>query len=214
MKKINKLAEPKSLITYRQLPDARYDGPKFTPVKQDIRERLLKEQGHLCAYCMARIKINDMKVEHFSCRDKHPALQLTYSNLLGCCKGNEGQSRNQQTCDTRKGNNCLQYSPSILSHKIESRFSYTPRGKLFSSDLTFDQQINNVLNLNYTRLVDNRLAALDGALRELNRRPGTRTKAEIQRLINKYSAKDTQDRFKSYYGFVLSELVKRHRRAP
>ena len=55
MRKIVKGLRPYELAHYISRPDAVYDGPHFTGVKEKIRISLLAEQGHLCAYCMQRI---------------------------------------------------------------------------------------------------------------------------------------------------------------
>ena len=50
---INKKQEPKSLLKYRvnkrNLADITYDNFRD---KDDVRDALLAEQGHICAYCM------------------------------------------------------------------------------------------------------------------------------------------------------------------
>ena len=38
--------------------------------RTELKESLLKEQGYLCAYCMARIDKDHMKVEHFKPRSR------------------------------------------------------------------------------------------------------------------------------------------------
>ena len=42
------------LIAYKQLPNATYE-EMSSELKKIILDSLLKEQGHLCAYCMRRI---------------------------------------------------------------------------------------------------------------------------------------------------------------
>ena len=56
---IRKGSEPDSLIKYRKEKFAYYDGYEK---KDDIRKKLLEEQGYLCAYCMRRINIKNMKI--------------------------------------------------------------------------------------------------------------------------------------------------------
>ncbi|NBH33059.1 hypothetical protein D3Z58_05740 [Clostridiaceae bacterium] len=51
---IKKNAEPAKLLQYRHQPNGRFDDMD-ADVKEQLRESLLKEQGHLCAYCMRRI---------------------------------------------------------------------------------------------------------------------------------------------------------------
>ena len=213
MKKINKLSELKSLTAYRRLPDSCYDGPNFGDIKDDIRDRLLLEQGHLCAYCMRRINKKTMKIEHFYCQDEHSNLDLNYNNMLGCCPGGEGSPYKLQTCDTRKGNKALQYSPSLPKHDVDSKIRYASSGKISSYDEDFDTQINDVLNLNLTRLKENRVAARYAAEEKLNKTKGTRSKTEIQKLIDFYKNKNSKNHFTEYYGFVLDYLRKKYNKA-
>lgn len=62
---INKNEEPKSLTEYRNQPGAVWDGENFTPIKDQIRLSLLREQRFLCCYCMSRIDEDTMKIEHW-----------------------------------------------------------------------------------------------------------------------------------------------------
>ena len=55
---IQKKSEPDLLLKYRYQMNARFDDMD-SDVKKQLRDSLLKEQGHLCAYCMKRI--NDTK---------------------------------------------------------------------------------------------------------------------------------------------------------
>ena len=71
--------------------------------KTDIQESLLEEQGALCAYCMCRIDKDNMKIEHWNPQSIAPNLSLDYQNMLGVCKGGEGNSKKFQHCDTKKG---------------------------------------------------------------------------------------------------------------
>lgn len=135
MYQINKSKEPDSLTVYRAPPDAEYDGPNFTPVKDAIKTALLAEQGHVCAYCMQRIGKDKMKVEHWACQAEHPDEQLSYQNMLACCEGLEGQQGKFQTCDTKKGNQPLKYSPAQPQHQINDRVNYSSDGTIGSNEL-------------------------------------------------------------------------------
>lgn len=213
MIKITKLSEPVSLTQYKNQADAIYDGPNFTKVKDDIRARLLQEQGHVCAYCMRRIKVENMKVEHFKCQHAHGYLQLDYVNMLGCCNGNEGQSFKNQTCDTKKGSQELRYSPAINGPYIESKINYLSNGRICSSDPDLNSDINVVLNLNSSRLVSNRYNAQKGIENILSKRNGTRSKKEIESLINKYSNININGCYHEYYGIILNYLQRKLKRA-
>jgi uncharacterized protein (TIGR02646 family) len=170
MLEIEKQKEPTVLTTYRTQPDAQYDGPEFTPVKAQIRLSLLAEQGYLCAYCMQRINEKNMKVKHWACQTAHPDKQLSYRNLLACCKGNEGSSPRDQTCDTKKGDSPLTYSPANSSHKA------------------------------------NRRSVIDTIRQQLAKKPGTRTKPDIAKLLNKVKQRNADNALKPYLGIMLHYL--------
>lgn len=161
---IKKNAEPGKLLWYRHQTDSRFDDMDGE-VKGQLRESLLKEQGHLCAYCMRRIHgVNDVKIEHFVPRTQENELQ--YHNLLAVCKGGEGEPYFAQCCDTKKGNRPIFINP--LSRTDMSRIYYSNSGKIHSSDETKypfqykgaydryysgysspEQDLQEVLNLNY-----------------------------------------------------------------
>ncbi len=86
---------------------------------------------------MKRISFDEMKVEHFKCQYSFTHLQLDYTNLLGCCMGNEGNRPVNQTCDTRKGSKALNFSP--IDSNFERLIDYNSSGKLNSTDPTFNQ---------------------------------------------------------------------------
>ena len=82
---ITKGPEPPALRSYRATPGNAYDGANFTPVKDAIRAALLRDQRHLCCYCMRRISAELrptspkpdaprepwMKVEHWRPQEHH-----------------------------------------------------------------------------------------------------------------------------------------------
>lgn len=55
MRAIHKGNEPPLLRAYRAVPGALYDGADFTPIKDQIRDALLRDQHALCCYCLRRI---------------------------------------------------------------------------------------------------------------------------------------------------------------
>ncbi|NTW81730.1 TIGR02646 family protein [Chlorobaculum thiosulfatiphilum] len=215
---INKSSEPVSLSTYRSHPDALYNGPDcngltFTTVKQDIRVGLVKEQGYLCAYCMSRIRSEEksMKVEHWQCRTGYPKKQLDYANLLGCCLGNKGSKSELQHCDTRKGDDDLLFNSAEPTHHDRLRIRYLNTGKIVSDDAGFDDQLNNVLNLNFSRLVDNRKAVWSAVTRRLSEFQGSASRKQVEELIAEWGSKDQNGFLKEYCGVALYYLKKRCR---
>lgn len=163
MREIEKGEEPPRLTAHRQTEHSDY--ANFAD-KDGLRCSLLTEQRGICCYCMARIHNghNTMKVEHWKCQDRYPSEQLNYRNLLGACLGGHGQPQALQHCDTRKGNNNLQWNPADPSHHIETRVRYDPDGMIRSDDTTFDTELNEVLNLNLPFLKNNRKGVYDAVL--------------------------------------------------
>ena len=156
MKQINKIPQPQSFTEHKANQPAYFDGLKFQ-AKEDLRQNLLSEQGHICCYCMRRIPeptFPYMKVEHFRCQDNYAELQLTYTNLLGACTGNEGQPKKIQTCDTRKGNDDLQLHPCSTNPSCNSIFKYTSDGRIICDNENIQNDIDKILNLNSQSLQD------------------------------------------------------------
>ena len=182
MRTISKGTEPASLTSHRNRPHSDYDNYE---AKGDLRHALVTEQHGLCCYCMARISAEPgkMKIEHWHCRANYPAEQLSYQNLVGSCVGGEGEPRELQHCDTRKGNHNLRWNPA--NYDVEARLSYRYDGTIESNDHDFNRQLNEVLNLNLAILRNNRKAVLDAVLEwwRLERRPPRR---RINRKIDQY----------------------------
>lgn len=165
MKQITKIQPPKSFVEFCNKTHAIYDGSDFP--KEELRQNLLSEQGHICCYCMKRIpeKIVDdnivtyeMKVEHFKCQELHEDLRLTYSNLFGACTGNEGNPKKLQTCDTSKGNLDLTINPTSTAPNCETIIKYDADGEIYTDNDEINRQLNEVLNLNMQTLKESRKA--------------------------------------------------------
>lgn len=204
MLEISKTKAPNELIEYKNKGGKSYD--EFEN-KDSIRKTLLKEQKGLCAYCMSRISINSMKIEHFKPQSKYPELALEFKNMLGCCKGNEGFEHKFQSCDTHKGNDEISENPSVHNDFLKMEVSYSSDGKIKSENEIFDKEMNEILNLNVFTLIENRKSIYRGIIKELVKNPGRRTKAEIQKMID--NAKTlTNGNLEPYCGVALYFLEK------
>lgn len=197
MRTIRKGVEPSCLTRHRQQPNADYANytSDIDPVtskkipntgKDALRMALVREQHGLCCYCQTRIRPNEdeMKIEHWQSQTDFPNRQLNYSNMLGACLGGEGRPKKDQHCDTRKGGSVLCFSVSDLAHPIERKVRFLGQGHIESDDPKIKAALNDVLNLNWPRLVSNRKAVLDAfrqrlekgdfnAVRELSKWNGT-----------------------------------------
>lgn len=196
MRHITKGPEPAELRAYRGTPGATYDGGNFTPVKDAIRQALLRDQFHVCCYCMQRIATEPrptsnrpdavqeswMKVEHWRPQAVYPDQALVWNNLLGACWGGMGLPPEEQHCDTRKGEVEIRLDPQNAAHtQTLSMFS---DGRLTSTDPLLHTDLDLVLGLNLTTLRRERAAALEGVLRALRARykKGPIPLTEFQRL--------------------------------
>lgn len=60
--------------------------------KEAVQVSLLEEQGCLCAYCMRRISLENVQIEHYlpqhpQSENYDPALTIDYRNMLAVCSG-------------------------------------------------------------------------------------------------------------------------------
>lgn len=212
---IHKGPVPPSLARYAAIPGTTYDGgaapdgSTFTEVKEEIRQHLVREQGHLCAYCMGRIRPTEaeMKVEHWASQESHGHLQLEYSNMLGCCCGKT--SNRVAHCDGSKENRPLSLNPSNPAHHPRMRIRYKPNGEIASDDPTFDGELRAVLNLNAARLVANRKAIWERVTLELSRAPGAAKRSTVESLKNRWKTRNAADELPPYCGVAIQYIEKR-----
>ena len=161
MRAITKGVEPTSLTAHR-LRGGNYDDYADKGV---LRLSLAQEQRRLCCYCMSRIDEATLKIEHWRCQSQYRTEQLDYGNLLGACRGGEGNPPHLQHCDTRKENQDLRWNPAEPTHDIETRLRYELDGSIRSDDTEFDGQLTQVLNLNLNLLKTQRKGVLDAVLK-------------------------------------------------
>ncbi len=134
--------------------------------KEEIKEKLLKEQGYLCAYCMRRIPderkptdnqpYDPVTIEHWIPRnpeDKRDVGQgLDYNNLLAVCTGNQGSGTKKKrlyntfTCGAKRGHKELKINPCDPS--TLNGIQYSKEGKISSTDTKIDENLTARLNLN------------------------------------------------------------------
>ena len=171
MKQIVKLnTEPQALINYRVDSNGlNYTWTSFqNPYKNDYKIYLLKEQGHICAYCMQRISIAEMKIEHLNPR--HNCVteieKLSDHNMVAVCKG---ISDAEHHCDTKRGeinplkNQLLLIYPTQTNPTCED-LTHFVSGDLKAKDgnATIEDDINTKLNLNCNALKTARNATEQG----------------------------------------------------
>lgn len=187
---IQKSAPPSGLLELKKDAEAQGLSDKEgyeklrNPLKSEVRDQLMREQGHLCAYCMREIpdvrvmadnpESSGAFIEHWMARSAdNPTPEnkgLDYFNMLAVCSGNEkapeangGKKKRFLTCDRKRENKALKINP--LDAATLATLSYTPDGKIKSSDPVIERDIDSTLNLNCdssaVRLPQSRKEALD-----------------------------------------------------
>jgi len=211
MRTIHKAREPASLAQHRAAPHADYDNYAD---KETLRVALVTEQRGLCCYCLSRIRpeIGAMKIEHWHSQDSFPTEQLDYQNLLGSCPGGQGQRSHQQHCDAKKGNALFSRNPANPAHRVESFIRYEADGRIASTDLAFDAELNEVLNLNAAFLKNNRKAALDGFKDALAKR-GNLPRITLERWLRDWNGESHANELRPLCQVVVYWLQKRLSRA-
>src|SRR5215213_9549784 len=135
-----------------------------------------------------------MKIEHWRSHERYSAQRLQYGNLLGVCRGGEGQPPAKQHCDTCKGNRDLKFNPADPAHVIEARVNYQPDGRIRSDDPVFDRQLNEVLNLNLPLLMRSRKHVFDAIVawlkEEKKRLGGPVSRDRLERKLERITGGD------------------------
>jgi hypothetical protein len=109
---------------------------------------------------------------------------LDYDNLLGACRGGEGEPLLNQHCDTRKGGRDLMVNPARLDQDIVNGIRYQSNGEIRSNHAQLDVEIDNILGLNNAALRNSRKGVLDVVLVWWrNKNPNH---AQVQARINKF----------------------------
>ncbi len=209
MIKIDKLTEPKSLTEFKQLATASYDSLanlEGKAYKGDLKHNLLKEQGYICAYCMSRINLENMKIEHYQPQSKYPNLELEYKNLFAVCSGSFGKDT---TCDTQKADQILNNLSPLVESSIQT-IAYKKTGEIISSDDLVQTELNQILNLNCEMLIDNRRQQLDNFIRNVTRKKNMQTGAMKRGFLFKTKQELlSKDKKQPYIGIVIWWIEKK-----
>jgi uncharacterized protein (TIGR02646 family) len=212
MRHIRKQAEPPALTAYRAGPGARYDGDSgFPPVKDAIRASLVAEQRGLCCYCEQRIQATEgaMRVEHRVPQSVDATRDLDWSNLLGACRGGEGSRALH--CDVAKGDACVAIDPTLAPHVATTTFGRD--GRLASSRKDFQHDLDVVLCLNITPLVERRQRALDAYLdARIGTRPAPLRRETLARWLDQLDGGHQGQALPPFVSFLRTWLEARLRR--
>jgi uncharacterized protein (TIGR02646 family) len=211
MRTIVKGPEPHSLTGYRLTPGASY--AEYGD-RDSLRNSLVTEQRGLCCYCLRSIRpqYDAMKIEHWHSQARYPAEQLSYSNLLGACLGNDGQAWDHQHCDTRKGARDFSRNPANPMPRVEDLIRFQGDGRIVSDNLAFDAELNEVLNLNEAFLRNSRKAVLD-AFKDRLRKRGRLPRAALLKWAQDWNGESDAAELREFCQVVVYWLRKRLARA-
>lgn len=214
MIKITKGKEPAEWTSERTTPGMTYEDAQ----KDELRLALLEEQGGLCAYCMRRIsftkgKTTTTRIEHvkpqaLSIAEGKVYETLAYSNMVLCCDG-DIDGNGTFHCDRSKEDQIISFRP--FDQAVIDTISYSSnKGTIKSSNLDYDRDFNEILNLNHPRLEINRLAAIKGLVTELGKKKMWKKRDLIDKL-NYYSTPKANGKFHEYCGVIIWYLNKKIR---
>lgn len=207
MIRIEKGKEPKEWTKHRLTPGAKYEA------NDELRDALLKDQGYICAYCMRRIPTSDSGTSETS-RIEHIVPQSTltvkeamdYSNMVICCPGAiSGVAEKLAHCDRRKGEKPVSFSP--FDSNFIKTISYKQDGTIISSNPAYDNDFNEVLNLNLPLLKLNRKRVKEEVIKQLGTK-GVWKAVEIEKMIKAFSEKNAEGKLQPFCGVAIWFLNK------
>lgn len=156
MKFIEKGTEPISFTNWKNSGTRAYGGLR-NPVKSDLKNALISEQGHICCYCESKITSDTSHIEHLDPQCSPTNNDLDYANLLCSCQKQlaKGEPRH---CGNSKGNNTITIHP--LQNNCEIKFTYTADGCINYTDKNSKDTIE-ILQLNINKLNNLRAEAIE-----------------------------------------------------
>lgn len=185
--------------------------------KTKIRKTLLREQGHLCAYCMQRIDLQNMTIEHYipqnpSDREVDDMLSIDYNNMLAVCSGNTNgpHRKNDLTCDKHRGNIPLTVDP--RDEYSIAKICYQDDGTIYSLDAEINRDLDETLNLNCeaTLFKKNRKSVLDVVKQGILKRSAENriTKRQLEIMLAKLQTKN-DEKYVPFCGIAIWYLRKK-----
>jgi uncharacterized protein (TIGR02646 family) len=181
--------EPKSLRLHRQKSFCNYDNYNE---KDELRLKLLEEQGYICCYCMSRIQAAiaaKMKIEHWQSQVDFSDLQLDYKNLLASCRGNEDSDSKDFHCDKKKSDAQIALNP--MDKEMMQLITFGRHGQIAIKKEHLQTEIDTILNLNAETLKAQRESVYKGVTLFLKKEFGNKppTKATLNKALKQWNEK-------------------------
>lgn len=223
MKSIRKGAEPRALIEWRRVnrdaPHNLFYGKGSTFPSEAVRQALLKEQFHLCAYTLRRLPtaVECQARDHgtqFSCHIEHIIPQkhqqadsnIAYKNLVACYPSSQSKvACGYGAVEKADYNTVTKPFVSPLTANIERQFRYSRDG--YVEGLTPEAIATvEVLKLNHPTLVNDRAAVIKGRLKPR----GTPISAATARRLADDVVKPDAQHCLPEYCLALKQQAERH----
>lgn len=222
MRSIKKGAEPRALIEWRRenrdTPQNLFYGKGSSFPNEPVRQALLKEQFHLCAYTLRRLPTAaecqakgqgtqfSCHIEHVLPQKHHKAESTAYVNLVACYPSSQTKAAcGYGAVEKDDYDSAKKPFVSPLAANIEHQFRYSSDG--YVEGLTPEAITTiDVLKLNHPTLVNNRAAVIKGRLKP---RGTLISAAAARRLAEEADTPDTQHCLPEYC-LALRQQAERH----
>jgi uncharacterized protein (TIGR02646 family) len=161
--------------------------------KNDLKIRLLEEQGYICCYCNRSLENNHHTIiEHYypKGRAEHRHNVFDYDNLLVCCDGGEREvvKPRKTHCGLKKGDVVPEaWFVSPFNPNCETAFTFNEQGKISAQDENARRTIA-LLGLDAPSLEKLREAAINTYIFDILE-DHLDTESEIKRLLEKQNGR-------------------------
>ena len=167
--------------------------------KKEVKDSLMKEQGHICCYCECRLTDDDSHIEHFNPQSNKAVDPLDYANMLCSCQNQlrPKQEEGRQHCGISKDNwfdDQLLVSP--LDPDCEGHFTYTEDGEIQSATKSSDDAAGMTivkLGLNSPKLIASRRGAIEPFSDD------NLSEQERSQFVSGYLIKNTDGMFEEFW---------------
>ena len=216
MKRIVKTHAPHSLKAWRLSNrglNHTYDDIVGTEAHQDVKVKLIEEQGKLCAYTGRCISLESSHVEHLKPQNLCAEWEdVDYRNLVACFPGDGGDTSHGYGAPVKAGwwDDALFVSP--LSEDCERRFRFTWSGHVYPNpdDHEGARKTIEVLGLEKGGLRQLRKSRIDGFFgfgRRTRMRPLSLSDAQM--VVANIEEYDSDGGLREFC-FVLKQLLPKY----
>lgn len=211
MRTIEKTQAPLSFRRHAQ------QGGGYSEYKEtdDARHALLKEQGHICCFCMQRIGVRSMKIAHWAPQSVHRDRDMDWSNLMAACPGGDGDREAVKHCDTAQGDTPIKLNPADRTQRSERLVRYGVDGRVWSEDAEINKDLDKTLNLNHAALLNKRAAvwsAFVSRMEKFKNRDGQWMPDAVERELEEWLRYDKHGMLREFCQVVIYQLEKKSRR--